>query len=147
MLPPLLGAIIGYVTNDIAIRMLFRPLTANRVLGVRLPFTPGIIPKQRHELAESIGLMVSRELITEEVLRRQIARPEFRARLGQSAAVLLEDLSRTPVARLREGSLAALQEPLEAGAGGPAGPLLLLPRASSRPPARWWASWCTPWAG
>ncbi len=113
VLPPLLGAIIGYVTNDIAIRMLFRPLVEKRVFGLRLPFTPGIIPKQRHELAESIGLMVSRELITEEVLRAQISRSEFRSRLKQSAAVLLKDLARSRFARLQEGSFAALQEPLE----------------------------------
>ena len=37
VLPPVLGAIIGYVTNAIAIRMLFRPLTEKRILGLRVP--------------------------------------------------------------------------------------------------------------
>ena len=45
ILPPVLGAIIGYVTNAIAIRMLFRPFNEIRVLGLRLPFTPGLIPR------------------------------------------------------------------------------------------------------
>ncbi len=53
--PPLLGAFIGYVTNYIAIRMLFRPLKPWRIFGVRLPLTPGIIPSKRHELAEKMG--------------------------------------------------------------------------------------------
>ena len=66
MLPPALGAVIGYVTNDIAIRMLFRPLREKRILGARVPLTPGIIPKQRFTLAESIGRMVSEHLINEE---------------------------------------------------------------------------------
>jgi uncharacterized membrane protein YheB (UPF0754 family) len=44
LLPPLLGAIIGYVTNALAIRMLFRPLREYRIGPFRVPFTPGIIP-------------------------------------------------------------------------------------------------------
>ena len=51
ILPPLLGAIIGYVTNRIAIKMLFRPLTPKRFLGVRVPLTPGVIPRNRFDLA------------------------------------------------------------------------------------------------
>ena len=45
--PPLLGAIIGYVTNTIAIRMLFRPLRPWYIWKWRLPLTPGIIPSKR----------------------------------------------------------------------------------------------------
>ncbi|MBN2535559.1 MAG: DUF445 family protein [Spirochaetales bacterium] len=63
-LPPVLGAIIGYVTNYLAIKMLFRPLTEKRIFNIRIPLTPGIIPKQRHVLAESIGNMVSKQLLT-----------------------------------------------------------------------------------
>jgi uncharacterized membrane protein YheB (UPF0754 family) len=81
VLPPVLGAVIGYVTNAIAIRMLFRPLTVKRVLGLPLPLTPGIIPKQRFQLAESIGQMVSRELLTEEAVRRQVATEGFQNKL------------------------------------------------------------------
>ena len=50
-IPPLAGAVIGYVTNAVAIKMLFRPLTEIRVFGIRLPFTPGILPRHRHKLA------------------------------------------------------------------------------------------------
>ena len=104
VLPPLLGAVIGYVTNAIAIRMLFRPLTAIRVLGVRLPLTPGIIPKQRAQLAESIGQMVSRELLTEEAVRRQLATENFQLRLGQNIETLLGDIISTPLAQLQKGN-------------------------------------------
>ena len=57
--PPILGAVIGYVTNRIAIQMLFRPRTEKRILGVHVPFTPGIIPKNRNELAKSIARAVA----------------------------------------------------------------------------------------
>jgi len=104
VLPPLLGAVIGYVTNAIAIRMLFRPLEEVRVFGVRLPLTPGIIPKQRFQLAESIGEMVSRELLTEEAVRRQLATEGFRGRLEANIDSLLGDLIGTPLERLQRGN-------------------------------------------
>ncbi|PLX85781.1 MAG: hypothetical protein C0618_10100 [Desulfuromonas sp.] len=63
-LPPLLGALIGYVTNYIAIRMLFRPLKPWRFIGLRVPMTPGIIPAKRHELAHKMGEMVGAHLVT-----------------------------------------------------------------------------------
>ena len=62
--PPLLGAFIGYLTNKVAIRMLFRPLKPWHILGARVPMTPGIIPSKRHELAENIGEMVGEHLMT-----------------------------------------------------------------------------------
>lgn len=74
--PPLLGAVIGYVTNAIAISMLFRPYTEKRIFGIRVPFTPGIIPKQREKLARSIADMVARELLTQDALKRQILSPQ-----------------------------------------------------------------------
>jgi uncharacterized membrane protein YheB (UPF0754 family) len=92
------------VTNAIAIRMLFRPLTEVRLLGMRLPLTPGIIPKQRSQLAESIGQMVSRELLTEEAIRRQLATENFQVRLEQNIDSLLGDIISTPLAELQKGN-------------------------------------------
>jgi len=72
-IPPAVGAVIGFITNAIAIKMLFRPLNPIRIFGIRLPFTPGILPRQRKKLALSIGAMVERELLTAEVLRNRLA--------------------------------------------------------------------------
>lgn len=77
ILPPLIGAIIGYVTNALAIRMLFRPLTRKYVLGIPLPLTPGIIPRQREQLAHSIARMVSRSLFNTEVILSHIRGEAF----------------------------------------------------------------------
>lgn len=60
------GAFIGYITNWIAIRMLFRPLYEKRILGVPVPFTPGVIPRGKKRLAGSIGEVVGGMLLTEE---------------------------------------------------------------------------------
>lgn len=79
--PPCIGAFIGYFTNKIAIRMLFRPLAPWHVFGLRVPFTPGVIPAKRHALARSIGEMVGRRLLTVEELGRAIAGAAFQERL------------------------------------------------------------------
>jgi len=76
---PLVGAIIGAVTNQIAIKMLFRPYQAVRIGGVRLPFTPGVIPSQRHVIAANIAETFERQLLSGEeihaVLTGERARP------------------------------------------------------------------------
>src|SRR6056297_3578219 len=102
ILPPVVGAIIGYITNDIAIKMLFRPLQAKYIGPFKLPFTPGIIPRQRDKLAESIGLMVSRELITEDAIRRQISSPTFKETLRMRVQEFTGFVVYTPFSQLQQ---------------------------------------------
>lgn len=68
VIAPLLGGVIGYITNDIAIRMLFRPHTAKYLFGIHIPFTPGIIPKEKGRIAEAVGGVISENLMNKEVL-------------------------------------------------------------------------------
>jgi uncharacterized membrane protein YheB (UPF0754 family) len=97
LVPPLAGAIIGFVTNVVAIRMLFRPLREIRVLGIRLPFTPGILPRQRHRLAQSIGAMVERELITPEIVRERLSRNDVREKIKEALSLFTEKIyDKTP---------------------------------------------------
>ena len=49
LLLPLIGAAIGALTNQVAIRMLFRPYAPVRVFGRRLWFTPGVIPSRQFD--------------------------------------------------------------------------------------------------
>ena len=77
IITPLLGGIIGYVTNDIAIRMLFRPHSAKYIFGWHIPFTPGIIPKEKGRIAESIGNVVSENLMNKDVLERYLLSDEM----------------------------------------------------------------------
>ena len=64
IMPPLIGAIIGYVTNWIAVKMMFRPLKEIRIGKFKLPFTPGIIPKNRKRIAKSIAIAINDNLLT-----------------------------------------------------------------------------------
>jgi uncharacterized membrane protein YheB (UPF0754 family) len=72
IIAPLVGGIIGYVTNDIAIRMLFRPHTAKHIMGWRVPFTPGIIPKEKGRIAEAVGTAISDNLMSQDVLEKYL---------------------------------------------------------------------------
>lgn len=72
IIAPLVGGVIGYVTNDIAIRMLFRPHTAKHIMGWRVPFTPGIIPKEKGRIAEAVGAAISDNLMSQEVLEKYL---------------------------------------------------------------------------
>ena len=72
IIAPLVCGVIGYVTNDIAIRMLFRPHTAKYIMGRRVPFTPGIIPKEKERIAEAVGTAISDNLMSEAVLEKYL---------------------------------------------------------------------------
>ncbi len=67
--PPVLGGIIGYFTNDLAIKMLFRPYKPIRVSGRQLPFTPGLIPRNQERLAKRVSDTIMGSLLTPEELQ------------------------------------------------------------------------------
>jgi uncharacterized membrane protein YheB (UPF0754 family) len=62
--PPLAGAVVGYFTNDVAIKMLFRPYTAKYIGKYRVPFTPGLIPSNQERLATRISDTIMGSLLT-----------------------------------------------------------------------------------
>lgn len=73
---PLLGALIGYSTNWLAIKMLFKPHEAIYLGKIRLPFTPGVIPRERVRLAKSLGKAVGERLLTPEVILNELSNKE-----------------------------------------------------------------------
>lgn len=77
MMMILIGAAIGGFTNHLAIKMLFQPHEAKYIFGKRIPFTPGLIPKRREELAVQMGKMVVEHLVTPESLKRKLQERTF----------------------------------------------------------------------
>lgn len=98
---PFIGAVIGYITNDIAIRMLFRPHTAKYILGIHIPFTPGIIPKEKGRIAAAIGTAISENLMNKEVVEKALLSPEMIAKIGDAIDAFLDN-QRGNTATLRE---------------------------------------------
>ncbi|HHT7238754.1 MULTISPECIES: DUF445 domain-containing protein [Bacillus] len=82
-----LGAIIGGYTNHLAIKMLFRPHRPIYIGKFQVPFTPGLIPKRRDELAVQLGKMVVEHLLTPEGIGKKLTNEEFQASLIRWAQV------------------------------------------------------------
>lgn len=76
LLMALIGALIGGMTNTIAIKMLFRPYEAKYLFGKRLPFTPGVIPLRRDEASTKLGDIITGHLLTPEVFEQKLKSPE-----------------------------------------------------------------------
>ena len=81
---PILGGAIGYVTNDIAIRMLFRPHKPKYLFGMHIPFTPGIIPKEKGRIACAMGEAISENLMNKEVLEKYLLSDEMVGKIRSS---------------------------------------------------------------
>lgn len=69
---PAIGALIGYCTNYIAVKMLFRPLKPMKIGNYTLPFTPGIIPKRKPALAKTIGKAIGTALLTKDDMKNAL---------------------------------------------------------------------------
>ncbi len=79
---PLVGAIIGYITNFIAVKMLFHPYNPIKIFGFTLPFTPGIIPKRKPKLAGAIGKAVGDKLFTGDDLASMLTSDEMKTKVS-----------------------------------------------------------------
>jgi len=67
--PPIVGGVIGYFTNDIAIKMLFRPYRPWYIGQRKLPLTPGLIPRNQERLAKRVSDTIMGSLLTPEELQ------------------------------------------------------------------------------
>jgi uncharacterized membrane protein YheB (UPF0754 family) len=77
----LIGALIGGFTNHLAIKMLFRPHEEKYIGKWRLPFTPGLIPKRRDELAKQLGRTVTNYLLTPETFKKKFLTTSMQERV------------------------------------------------------------------
>lgn len=93
MIGPAVGAVIGYITNDIAIRMLFKPHRPYYIGRWRIPFTPGIIPKEKDRIAGAIGAAISDNLMSREVLERTLMSDELLGKLRDAINRYIDTLS------------------------------------------------------
>jgi uncharacterized membrane protein YheB (UPF0754 family) len=88
--PPLVGGVIGYFTNDLAITMLFRPYRPIYVFKRRLPLTPGLIPSNQARLAQRVADTIMGSLLTPEELQNLARRLLQTERIQQAIQWLLK---------------------------------------------------------
>jgi len=69
-LPPLFGAAIGWLTNYVAIKLLFKPHRRVEIFGLNIQ---GVIPKRRKEISRSIARAIEKELLSSEDLAKVLS--------------------------------------------------------------------------
>lgn len=94
----LVGAVIGYITNWLAIKMLFRPHNELRIGKFKVPFTPGLIPKEKSRIAKSVGETIGQHLLTKETILKSLCSESMNEQLDswvQSKVVTIENSETT----------------------------------------------------
>ncbi|EGT0694515.1 DUF445 family protein [Clostridium perfringens] len=81
----LIGAVIGYITNWLAIKMLFRPREAKYIFGMKLPFTPGLIPKEKSRIANKVGETVGTHLLNSDSLSKALKDDKIKSKFNAVA--------------------------------------------------------------
>ncbi len=89
---PFICALIGWVTNYLAVKMLFRPRRPIKVLFFEIQ---GIFPKRQKALAKNLGILVEGELISPDDVKKVIEDPKFLRRFRQLAEAYVEELLAT----------------------------------------------------
>lgn len=88
---PIIGGVIGYFTNYIAVKMLFRPLKPIKIGKYTLPFTPGIIPKRKPALAHALGQAVGNALLSKDELTKVLTSDRMRRTITDSIVIGIND--------------------------------------------------------
>jgi len=73
VLVPFIGALIGWFTNFIAVKMLFHPREPKKILFTTVQ---GIFPKRQQAIAERLGNIVAEELLSFDDIKSRINNPE-----------------------------------------------------------------------
>lgn len=94
---PLISAFIGYLTNVVAIKMLFWPRQR-----INLPFfqLQGLLPKRQADIASSLGELVENQLLSMDDLFARIDTPEVKEEMVSRLVSLLKDRLATILPRI-----------------------------------------------
>lgn len=76
---PAIGGVIGWSTNWLAVKMIFRPIRPRRFLGIRIQ---GLVGRRQHELAKAIGRVVGNHLVEHKDVVKSLNKLDFHGILG-----------------------------------------------------------------
>ena len=85
---PFITALIGWFTNYLAVKMIFRPRREVRIAGFRII---GLIPKRKHDLAVRIAETIEKELISHRDIREILQSEDFHLHTGTVIKKRIED--------------------------------------------------------
>lgn len=92
---PVISAFIGWITNYVAVKMIFRPRKEIRILGLRII---GLIPKRKSDLAVKIAQTVEKELISHRDIRAIIQTEDFHLHIGNIIKSKIDNLIQSKLA-------------------------------------------------
>lgn len=87
ILPPVAGAAIGWLTNYVAIKLLFRPHIPFTLAGYQVQ---GVIPKRRKEIARSIARTIEKELLSSEDLAKALSGLKWEKEIEKTVEEVIE---------------------------------------------------------
>lgn len=92
LLFPVISAFIGWITNWVAIKMLFHPREPKKILGITFH---GIFPKRQRQFAEKLGRIVSTEFLSFDDIEQKISNPENLKKIMPMIENHVDDFLRT----------------------------------------------------
>lgn len=107
---PLIGAAIGYCTNWLAVKMLFRPREAKYIGSLRVPLTPGVIPKGKARLADAAEKITNEQLLTRDAMLKRLLSDEVVGMVRRAVGSILNDLKSDEDRTLRQLAEANIDE-------------------------------------
>ncbi|MDP0488544.1 MAG: DUF445 family protein [Fusobacterium sp. JB021] len=84
----IVGSLIGWTTNYIAIKMLFRPY---KEINLGLFKIQGLLPKRKHEIGQGIAEVVEKELLSLEDITSKISSEDIEEKIGELIDKVLKD--------------------------------------------------------
>lgn len=85
---PVISALIGYITNVVAIKMLFWP---RKPINLMFYSLQGLLPKRQADIAKSLGELVENQLLSVDDIFDKLNTPQIQDKLVNSAATLVRD--------------------------------------------------------
>jgi len=95
---PVFSALIGWVTNFIAVKMLFYPRQERNFYLFKLH---GVFPKRQALLAQRLGRVVANELLSVQSIQAHVHNPETMEELNQTISTETEQYLRNKVENIR----------------------------------------------
>jgi len=95
LLLPIISALIGWLTNWVAIRMLFRPTNPHRILGIKIQ---GLVPARQKEMARKFGEVIERDFFNPTDIITVLNDWNLAETL-QSSSVFLSGIQKMPIIR------------------------------------------------
>ena len=85
-----IGGLIGWITNKVAIKMLFRPVNPHKIFGITFQ---GVFPRRKDQMAISLADIIEKELLSKEVIMNQLLGEEKLEEIkGKLKSVLIDKL-------------------------------------------------------